>query len=226
MRLLVLALTLLVAACDGGSDKSPAPRNTVDPSNPSSWEIGPVINGRNSSEGVPLHPFTVADGVAFEIPTNGSVHYVTFRHGSLTGASRLVLRYRLDLPPSVTIVPTSDHAAPTMLSLYFQRAGDDWSGRGKFEAYRWFASGYTVTPLAPGEHSVDVPLASDSTVNGQWAWTAVETSSAGSASGAYRDALVNADRVGFVLGGGTGLGHGVTAVGGPARFVVEDFRVE
>ncbi len=56
-------------------------------------------------------------------------------------------------------------------------------------------------------------------------WTAVGRSSARSNPFAFRDALAEADQVGFVLGGGDGYGHGVFATG-PARLVVTDFRVE
>ena len=54
---------------------------------------------------------------------------------------------------------------------------------------------------------------------------AVMTSSADSNPDAFRDALANADQVGFVLGGGDGYGHGVFATG-QARLVVTDFRIE
>ena len=51
------------------------------------------------------------------------------------------------------------------------------------------------------------------------------TSSADSNPDAFRDALAEADQVGFVLGGGDGYGHGVFATG-RARLIVTDFRVE
>ncbi|MBA3729320.1 MAG: hypothetical protein H0W92_00715 [Sphingomonas sp.] len=41
----------------------------------------------------------------------------------------------------------------------------------------------------------------------------------------FRSALANADEVGFVLGGGDGLGHGVFATG-RARLIVTSFRIE
>jgi hypothetical protein len=56
-------------------------------------------------------------------------------------------------------------------------------------------------------------------------WTAVQSSSARTNPAAFRAALAAADRIGFVLGGGDGFGHGVFATG-PARLVVTSFRVE
>lgn len=56
-------------------------------------------------------------------------------------------------------------------------------------------------------------------------WTAIETSSARTQPAAFRDALLNADQVGFVMGGGDGYGHGAYATG-RARLVVTQFSVE
>jgi hypothetical protein len=56
-------------------------------------------------------------------------------------------------------------------------------------------------------------------------WTAVQTSSARNNPAAFRASKVEADQVGFVLGGGDGYGHGIFATG-PARLIVLDFRVE
>jgi hypothetical protein len=185
----------------------------------SAWTIGPVIRGESRSPGMPLHP-SVGPGKAWHIDlprAPGSVHYVTFRHGSLAGKGRIVMRYRIEAAPGVRILPVTDPALPSMITLYFQRAGDDWSGRGPMEAYRWYATFASDLPIAPGEHVLTAPLNAN--------WTAVQTSSARSQPAAFAQALANADQVGFVLGGGTGVGHGVFATG-PARLVVEEFRVE
>lgn len=104
-----------------------------------------------------------------------------------------------------------------MITPYFQRSGDNWSGRGRFEAYRWYATFATHAPIRPGTNEIVAPL--------DGLWTAVETSSARTNPAAFQAALARADQVGFVLGGGDGYGHGVFATG-PARLIVTDFRVE
>jgi hypothetical protein len=187
--------------------------------NAAEWVIGPVIRGRNHSEGVPLHPTPRrGGGWQIDLPQRPSgVHYVTFPHGSLAGKSRIVMRYRIEAAPGVRIVPATAPELPSILTLYFQRGGDNWSGRGRFEAYRWYATFASHMPLKPGEHVITAPLSGN--------WTAVQTSSARSSPAAFRDAVANADQVGFVLGGGDGYGHGVYATG-PARLIVTDFRVE
>jgi hypothetical protein len=182
------------------------------------WVIGPTIKGRNYSPGMPLHPSETREGLfQIELPeAPGSVHYVTFRHGSLEGKSRIVLRYRIETARGALVVATTAPSTPGIITPYFQRAGDNWSGRGRFESYRWYATFATQT-LTPGEHQIVVPI------NGNW--TAAESSSAASNAQAFREAVRDSDQVGFVLGGGDGYGHGVHATG-RARLIVTDFRVD
>jgi hypothetical protein len=183
------------------------------------WQIGPIIRGRNYSQGVAPHPIPRRGGGWYiDLPQSpGSLHYVTFGHGSLAGKRRIVIRYRLEADPGVRLLAASDRRSPSMITLYFQRRGDNWSGRGRFESYRWYATFATQSPVTPGEHLMVAPL--------DGAWTAVETSSARTNPAAFREAIAAAGQVGFVLGGGDGFGHGVFATG-RARLVVTEFRVE
>jgi len=185
----------------------------------SAWTVGPITKKGNSSRGVPLHPIA-GPGRSWHIDLpgpGGSVNYVTFRHGSLAGKRRIVMRYRVEAARGVQIVPRTAPNLPSMITLYFQRRGDNWSGRGPFEAYRWYATFASQSPISAGDHEMVVPLTGN--------WTAVERSSARSSSAAFQAALADAEQVGFVLGGGDGYGHGIFATG-PARLVVMDFRVE
>ncbi len=214
---LAAAAFALLAACGEGAPADAAA--AADPADASAWTIGPLIRGRNYSVDMPLHPTPRRDGAwQIDLPrAPGSVHYVTFRHGSLAGKSRIVMRYRTETARGARIVPTTAPALPSILTLYFQRGGDDWRGRGRTETYRWYATFASHSPLEPGVHEIVAPL--------DGAWTAVQTSSARSNPAAFRAALAGADQVGFVLGGGDGYGHGVSATG-PARLIVTDFRVE
>jgi hypothetical protein len=186
----------------------------------SAWTIGPITPRHgNYSRGTPLHPVP-GPGRAWHIDLpgpGGSANYVTFRHGSLAGKSRIVMRYRVEAAPGVRIVPRAAPHQPAIITLYFQRRGDNWTGRGPYEAYRWYATFASQTPISPGEHVMVAPLSAN--------WTAVTRSSARSNPAAFSQALANAGEVGFVLGGGDGYGHGVFATG-PARITVTDFRIE
>lgn len=211
---LVAAFALLAACGDGPAEAAPASVR-----DPGSWVIGPVIRGRNYSHAMPLHPSPTRGGLwQIDLPqAPGSVHYITFPHGSLAGKTRIVMRYRIEAAPGVRILPRTAPALASMITPYFQRAGDNWSGRGRFETYRWYATFATHSPIRPGEHQIVAPL--------DGGWTAVGTSTARGAPAAFREAVGQADQVGFVLGGGDGYGHGVFATG-RARLVLIDFRVE
>ena len=216
VRTPALFALLLVAACGDGTDAS---AQAAGASNPAAWVIGPIIKGRNYSEGTPLHPTPdKRGGWHIDVPqAPGSIHYATFRHGPLTGKRRIVMRYRIEAAPGVRIVPKTGPDFPSIITLYFQRSGDSWTGLGRFETYRWYATFASQSPITAGEHEMIAPL------DGKW--TAVRTSSARSNPAAFRDAIADADQVGFVLGGGDGYGHGVFATG-QARIVVTEFRVE
>ena len=216
LRTATLAAFALLAACGYEGEATAQPASASDPE---AWIIGPFVRGRNYSKGVPLHPTPRrGGGWQFDIPAApGSVHAVTFRHGPLTGKRRIVMRYRVEMARGARIVAASDGRSGSMITLYFQRRGDNWSARGRFETYRWYATFATQSPLTPGSHVMVAPLDA--------LWTAVETSNAQNSPAAFRAALADSDQVGFVLGGGDGFGHGIFATG-PARLIVTDFRVE
>jgi hypothetical protein len=186
---------------------------------PGRWTIGPVISGWNPSRGVSLHPRRCAGAHwCLEIPESpGSVHYVTTHFGSLAGKSEIVLHYLVEAEPNVRIVPATDPRGPSIITLYFQRRGDDWSGTDEFEVYRWYATFASQMPISPGRHEIVAPLNAN--------WTAVQTSSAKSNPSAFLAAVSDSDEVGFVLGGGTGYGHGVYATG-RARIIIESFEIK
>jgi len=211
---LILALPFLTTSTVPAAAQRVA---TVAP--PGYWVIGPIIRGRNYSKGMPLHP-TPRRGGGFEIElprAPGSAHYVTFRHGSLLGKRRISMRYRIEAEPGARVVATSIPKFPGLITPFFQRSGDNWGGKGRFETYRWFAT-FATREIQPGAYAIVAPL------NARW--TAIETSNAFDAPAAFRDAVANADQVGFVLGGGDGYSHGVHVVGGRARLVVTEYRID
>jgi hypothetical protein len=194
------------------------PRAGMVVGDPGAWVIGPILDGRNYSRGMPLHP-TPRRGGGWHVDLPQApdhVNYITFRHGSLAGKSRIVMRYRIEARPGVRVIPKNYPQWTGSITPYFQRSGDNWSARGRFETYRWYGT-FATKALAPGEHEIVAPL--------NERWTAVETSNARTNPRAFQEAVANADQVGFVLGGGDGFGHGVSATG-PARLVLLEFRVE
>lgn len=181
------------------------------------WEIGPVIRGKNYSINMPTTMREGADGPMFAFPSNGGeVHYVTTKVRSLADASQIRIRYRIDARRGAKIIPSEYPEKPATLSLYLQRRGDNWSARGRYETYRWYVTSEKMLPLVPGTHEVTVDLKSD--------WRAVLGTTAQSNPAAFRDALVNADEVGFVFGSAGGRGHGVYSTA-PATFTLLNFDI-
>lgn len=211
MKLRSTFAAVLGLALAGGTAAAPPP---------DAWEIGPIIDGRNYSVGMPLRAASGPDGATFVIPgptrADGHVHYVTVPVRDLAGARRITLRFRIDAPRGTRFLqqqaPASD---PATLSLYFQRRGDSW--RARHPDYRWYAPAGRDVVLAPGVHEVSIGLDEN--------WIAMTGSDARTNPGGFAAALSNAHRVGFTFGGSSGRGHGVFATH-PARFTVLDFRIE
>ncbi len=184
------------------------------------WSIGPVIKGRNYSVGMPSTLQATPDGPSFEIPgptrANGHVHQVTFPVRSLEGARRLTLTYRIDAAPGTRFYG-QENGGPGWVSLFFQQRGDNWTARGQYETYRWYSPNNRIETLKPGTHTVTVNL--DEEWNAVVAWRRSQNPEG------FNRALANADKVGFVFGSSSGLGHGVYATG-PARFTIIDYRID
>lgn len=190
---------------------------------PRNWEIGPYVGGVNKSVGVDPTPWPRESGGWFiDLPqAGGKIGYVTMLTGSLAGKTMVRMRFRVEAAPSVELQPMCCPALPSIFTLYFQRAGDDWFATSRTETYRWWATFASVMPVQLGR---DCEIVARFDQN----WTAILTSHA--YAGAlvnpkFQDALRNATRVGFTFGGGDGYGHGVYATGS-ARFVLLEFRIE
>lgn len=213
------AIIAAIAVLAGSATAHPRATSATNHANSNAWVIGPIIHGRSYSRGMPLAPTPRrGGGWQVELPQPpASLHAVTFRHGSLEGRKRIVMHYRIEADPGVRILPRTAPGSPSIVTLFFQRSGDDWSARGPFEAYRWYATFASQSPITPGDHVMVASLAGN--------WTAVERSTARTNPIAFRDAVAGADQVGLVLGGGDGFGHGVFATG-RARLIVTSFRVE
>lgn len=214
-KLLIPATLFLIASSVPANDARAADASRAD-----AWEIGPIIRARNYSVGMPLHPMQARRGWHLDFPYPnagaGHAHYVTFNHGPLTGKRRIVMRYRIDAAPGVRFAPRETPALPATLSLYFQRRGDNWTGRRGYDSYRWYAPAHTVAQISRGVHEVTVRLDD--------AWTSVNGLTAAADPDAHRAAIADTDRVGFVLGSHQARGHGVYATGS-ARLTVLSFRV-
>lgn len=208
MRKIVAGLALSVSALGAAIAAQPSA---------ASWQIGPVIKGRNYSVGMPetLHDGRQGPWFAFPQAGEGHVHYVTLRTGPLQDAKAITVRYRVDTKPGTRFVAQESNL-PGKFGLVFQRAHDNWSAKGRYETYRWYSP--TAVPIQPGTHTFTVRLDDP-------AWVGVLTSNAASNPEGFAGALADTESVSLTFGGDGGRGHGVYATG-PARFTLLDFRIE
>lgn len=231
--LTALKLVALIAlgGCGGGGKAIPAPvavqpqpTSVPDPPTPQptpvapvAWEAGPIIDGKNYSVGVPASLTAGIDGPYSDIPlAPGHLDYITYRYGPLTGRTTFTLKYRVDADPFVKIIPKGAPELTSAITLYFQRRRDNWSADGRYQYYRWYASPATVRPIVPGTFELSYRL--------DQLWTSVLAGSSSTNPNDFKAAIDDADRIGFVLGGGDGLGHGVYATGN-ARITILSFTV-
>ncbi|MBU1607256.1 MAG: hypothetical protein KKD08_10685 [Alphaproteobacteria bacterium] len=188
----------------------------------SGWVIGPIIKGKNYSVGMPLHPSPMRNGWYFEFPypdrDSGHVHYVTFQPESLAGKSRIRVRYRVNAAPSTRFIPQEHVGLPATVSLFFQRRGDTWTARGKYNYFRWYAPGHSVQEIGPGTYQMTVRLDDPQ-------WTPVMGGEAMDHQQSFRTALADPVQIGLVFGSRAARGHGVFTTA-PARFELLSFDIE
>lgn len=182
------------------------------------WEIGPTIRGRNYSVGMPRLPDASRDGgVEFEFPRNGGeVDALVTAIRPLSGAREVAMRYRIDAAPNTRFVSAETPEQTATISVYFQQAGDNWSGRGRYGSYRWYAPTQAVVPLSPGVHTINIRLDEP--------WTNVNGVSSSQDPAGFAAALANSARFAVAFGTSSRRSHGVYATG-PARFTLLDLDI-
>lgn len=184
------------------------------------WEIGPWARGKNYSVNMPAHPRPGPNGslqVDFPRQGRGEMDAMTIGVRPLAGAKQITLRYRIDAARGTRFVATETPEQAATVSLYFQRAGDNWSGKGRYMSYRWYVPARAVIPLSPGTHEV--------TVKFDEAWTNVHGRSNRADPSGFEAALRNTSRLGLAFGSRSRRSHGVAATG-QARFTLLDLNIE
>ncbi len=131
----------LLAAC---SDPLPAPPSAPALLSAQAWNI-------QYSPGMPAHPIAVDGGWYFDFPAPRcggpdvcSVHYVTTPvKMSVTTSGHVEAMFRIttsDAPVfNYQLNPDNTCDYPAHARFYLQRKGDDLTGQGEYEFYRWFS---------------------------------------------------------------------------------------
>ena len=221
-------LAVAALAMEASSDPSPSP-----PPAPSQASLSAQAWNIQYSPGMSAHPIAVAGGwyCDFPAPSCGSaqvcsVHYVsTAVQMSVTmgGHVNAVFEVNTTGTPVFNYQLNRDNVCdyPAHVRFYLQRTGDDLSGRGQYEFYRWF-SNEVAYELVAGSANLTAALMPDQ-------WTSVFGKKGDYDSAAnvgFVQGLQDLVNVGFVFGGGCFYGHGVNVSGGTARFTLRQYSVE
>jgi hypothetical protein len=185
------------------------------------WEIGPWVRGKNYSVGMPTTPSPApGGGVSFEFPLQGrgQIDAMTRATGPIAGARQITIRYRVEAARGARFIAHETPGEAATVSLYLQRAGDNWSGKGRYQSYRWYIPAHAVKALSPGEHTISVRL--------DEVWTNVYSQPNTNAEQRepFAAALENTARIGLAFGSVSRRSHGVFSTG-PARFTLLSFEV-
>lgn len=181
------------------------------------WQIGPIIRGKNYSVGIggSLRSGPEGPWFAFPLEGRGHIHYVTLPTGPLEGARRITVRYRIDAEPGTRFV-AQEYGHAGNFGIAFQRAGDTWTAKGRYDAYRWYSPG--IVPLTPGVHTFTARLDDPR-------WISVGYRPASQNPQGFAEALADTQSVSMTFGAEGGRGHGVYSTA-PARFTLLDFRID
>lgn len=141
------------------------------------------------------------------------VSLISFAY-TLTTTGTPIFNYRTN--PNNTCGPGS----PGTVRLFIQRAGDNLSGAGVFQQYRyWSTPG--VQKLAPGSFALRARFDPAQ-------WTDIYGKPGSDFPERFRQTLQNAARVGVTFGGGCFYGHGVfnSDSDSTATFTIDAFAIE
>ena len=150
----IAALGLLVAACSASNNAPLLPQPAQLSMAASAW----VFQYSNS---MPARPSAAGSGWLFTFPNtsgpSGGVHYLVTQSPNLASKSTLTMSGVISVAPG-TVWGSNDPSdiTPDHCRTYFQQAGDDLSGTGPYEFYRWFS--HTAITLTDGSFNVTIPF--------------------------------------------------------------------
>lgn len=178
------------------------------------------------SPGMPSTPSASDNGWQFAFPTSNGVGYLTTSQRPPTASRSISASISMETTGSPFFEYRTEASntcdRPAAVRLFFQRRGDNLSGQGAYEFYRWWSN-----PIAYQLGAGAVTLTGDLTNPSQWT-SVMGKDGSGDNEAAFRAALGDLDDVGFTFGGGCFFGHGVyvTPGTGQAIFKATQYVVE
>jgi len=177
------------------------------------WQI-------RESTGMPAAPtMTGLSTWYLDIPSApSSVNYVTQATGTALVGETLTVTFNVVATNAAYGLADTTTYGPAQIHLFLQRGGDNMTGVGEMQYYRWWCgTGVYILPAASSQTvTISCPLTYTS-------WTSVYGAQS---STEFQAALTNLQWVGFTFGGGNGWGHGVYMQSGSARFYLQSMTLQ
>ena len=176
---------------------------------PSDWNF-------EYSPSMPSHPRAAGSAWQFEFPDKKAVSYLTTAQRPNSASQSITASITIETVGSPFFVYRTEAGntcgGQATVRLYFQRRGDNMTGDGAYEHYRWWSN-----PVAYNLESGSVDLVGN--LADPSAWTSVLGKSGAQNEAAFRAALADIGNVGLTFGGGCFFGHGVYVEPGTGQAV-------
>ena len=174
------------------------------------------------SKNAPLY-FTEGKAPVIVMEKKAEPHYlVRPRTQALDDGKHLKITYKVEImdgEPFIYAVDAANDRTPGIVSLFFQRRGDDMYAEGDKQFYRWWS--VATGPLTPGIHTLTASLDAPESQ-----WLSVFGKRSREYPEQFKDAKNLVRQIGLTFGGGGGRGHGVKVRGGSAKITVVGVWVE
>lgn len=168
------------------------------------------------SPSMPRHPRAIGNGWQFEFPDKKAVGYLTTSQRPASASESMTASITIETAGNpffeYRTEASNNCGGQATVRLYFQRRGDNMSGDGAYQYYRWW-SNPVAYQLAGGSIELVGNLADPS------GWSSVLGRNGADNEAAFRAALADIGTVGFTFGGGCFFGHGVYVEPGTGQAV-------
>lgn len=168
------------------------------------------------SPGMPVNPAQVnPDSWSFEFPPQNGVHYLVHAVSGRIAAGAISVWVQVARTGQVMEVEPCGSENVARMRLYFQRRGDDLSGAGAYEFYRWWS--VDTLPMNDIPSLVQFKVIMDANQ-----WSSVYGKRGDGAPSEWAAAASDVQAIGMTFGG-CFAGHGVYVSGGTANFIAANF---
>jgi hypothetical protein len=207
--ILMIVAALALGGCDKTLKNPFSGKPTAPAATSGEWTIA-------YSHGMPPQMVKKDGKYTFEFPKNGSIHYVYTKSPSLSLGKEVILSFEIEGQGVLKPVGEGDEP-PATISLYIQRKGDDVYKPGLGFGRWWSAAPITLTPGTTGYIWI-------ARLDPQH-WINIWGKNGKDHPAEFKDAIRNAEHIGFTFSGKVFRGHGLRLAEGNIRFILREFEV-